>query len=196
MSARVLRTIHVDTERGWRGGERQAFWLAERLARLGHRAVIAARPGEPLATRAGAAGIATIPLSPFAEMDALAAVRLRGAIMRERADIVHAHTGHAVALAALATMGTRARMVLTRRVSFPLKRNPASLWKYARADAMIAVCRATADALVASGIESARITVAYSGVDLTRVIPPASAETLASLGVKAGAPLVVMVAAL
>ncbi|MBK5187587.1 MAG: glycosyltransferase family 4 protein [Gemmatimonadaceae bacterium] len=61
---------------------------------------------------------------------------------------------------------------------------------------MIAVCRAAADALVASGIESARITVAYSGVDLTRVIPPASAETLASLGVRAGAPLVVMVAAL
>jgi glycosyltransferase involved in cell wall biosynthesis len=87
-------------------------------------------------------------------------------------------------------------MVLTRRVSFPLKRNPASLWKYSRADAMIAVCQATADALVKSGIESARITVAYSGVDLTRVISPASPETLASLGVRTGVPLVVMVAAL
>ena len=188
--------VHVDTERGWRGGERQAFWLAERLMWKGHRSVMAVRPGEPLAKRAEAAAIPIVPLSPFGEMDVLSALSLRSAIVHEQADIVHAHTGHAVALAALATVGTRARMVLTRRVSFPLKRNPASLWKYARADAMIAVCRATADALVASGIESARITVAYSGVDLTRVIPPASPDTLISLGVKPGAPLVVMVAAL
>jgi glycosyltransferase involved in cell wall biosynthesis len=192
----VLRVVHVDTERGWRGGERQAFWLAERLVRKGHRSVMAVRPGEPLAKKAEDVGLPIVPLSPLGEMDIMAAMSLRRAIVHEEADIVHAHTGHAVALAALATIGTRARMVLTRRVSFPLKRNPASIWKYARADAMIAVCRATADSLVASGIESARITVAYSGVDLTRVIPPASAETLASLGVTPGAPLVVMVAAL
>lgn len=196
MSTRPLRIVHVDTERGWRGGERQAFWLAERLVRLGHHSVMAVRPGEPLAERAREAKLPIIPLAPFGEMDMLAAMTLRRAIVNENADIAHAHSGHAVALAALATMGTRARMVLTRRVSFPLKRNPASLWKYARADALIAVCRATADSLVASGIESARITVAYSGVDLTRVIPPASSETLASLGVRVGAPLVVMVAAL
>lgn len=196
MSTRALRVVHVDTERGWRGGERQAFWLAERLARQGHRSVLAVRPGEPLAEKAIAASLPTISLSPIAEMDVMAALTLRRAIVRENADLVHAHTGHAVALAAIATIGTRARMVLTRRVSFPLRRNPASLWKYSRADAMIAVCQATADALVKSGIESARITVAYSGVDLTRVIPPASMETLASLGVKTGAPLVVMVAAL
>jgi L-malate glycosyltransferase len=196
VSTRALRIVHVDTERGWRGGERQAFWLAERLVRLGHHSVMAVRPDEPLAKRAEEAKLPIVPLSPLGEMDVLAAMSLRRAIINENADIVHAHSGHAVALAALATMGTRARMVLTRRVSFPLKRNPASLWKYARADAMIAVCKATADSLVASGIESPRITVAYRGVDLTRVIPPASAETLVSLGVRPGAPLVVMVAAL
>jgi glycosyltransferase involved in cell wall biosynthesis len=196
MTATSLRVIHVDTERGWRGGERQAFWLGERLARRGHRSVMAVRPGEPLAARVAEAGLPILPLKPHSEVALLSAMRLRRAILREDAHIVHAHTGHAVSLCALATMGTAARMVLTRRVSFPLKRNPASLWKYARADAMIAVCKATADSLVASGIESARITVAYSGVDLTRAIPAASPETLSSLGVRPGAPLVVMVAAL
>ena len=196
MSAAPLRVIHVDTERGWRGGERQAFWLGERLARRGHRSLMAVRPGEPLAARVTEARLPTLLLKPHSEIAFLSAMRLRRAIVRERADIVHAHTAHAVSLCAMATMGTNARMVLTRRVSFPLKRNPASLWKYARADAMIAVYKATADSLVASGIESARITVAYSGVDLTRAIPPATPETLSSLGVRAGAPLVVMVAAL
>ena len=196
MTTESLRVIHVDTERGWRGGERQAFWLAERLVRRGHRSVMAVRPGEPLAQRSADASLPILPLSPHSELAVISALSLHRAIVRERAHIVHAHTGHAVSLAAMGTMGTKAQMVLTRRVSFPLKRNPASLWKYARADAMLAVCKATADSLVASGIESARITVAYSGVDLTRAIPPATPETLASLGVRAGAPLVVMVAAL
>jgi L-malate glycosyltransferase len=196
MTARAMTVVHVDTERGWRGGERQAFWLAERLVRLGHRSLMAVRPGEPLAARVQGIGLPVIPTAPRSEADVLAALRLRRAVVRARADIVHAHTGHAVALAALATIGTRARMVLTRRVSFPLKRNPASFWKYARADAMIAVCQATANSLVASGIESARITVVYSGVDLTRVILPASADALTAIGVRPGAPLVVMVAAL
>ena len=118
-------------------------------------------------------------------MDILTAMTLRRAIIqRGRGHRARAFRACRGACGARDSIGTRARMVLTRRVSFPLKRNPALLWKYARADAMIAVCRATADSLVASGIESARITVAYSGVDLTRMIPPASPETLASLGVK------------
>ena len=177
-SARLTSTPSAD------GGRRATGLLARRTAgALGHRSIIAVRPGEPLAASRRRRA-RDVPLSPFAEMDVLAALRLRRAIVDEMRTSCTRTTGHAVALAALATMGTRARMVLTRRVSFPLKRNPASLWKYARADAIIAVCQATADALVASGIESARITVAYSGVDLTRVIPPASPETLASLGVK------------
>ena len=44
-----MRILHIDTERGWRGGERQALWLARELRRRGHVSIVAARPGEPLA---------------------------------------------------------------------------------------------------------------------------------------------------
>ncbi|HEX6537386.1 MAG TPA: glycosyltransferase family 4 protein [Gemmatimonadaceae bacterium] len=193
---RPLTVVHVDTERGWRGGERQAFWLAEGLRRLGHRSIVAARPGEPLAQRAAAAGLEIFPCAPTSELDPTAALRLRTLLRRERVDLVHAHTAHAVALAALATLATDTRMVLTRRVSFPLKRNAASRWKYARADALIGVCQAAADSLLASGMDADRVSVVYSGVDLSRDVRPASRETLAAFGVRPGAPLVVIVAAL
>jgi L-malate glycosyltransferase len=193
---RRLTVLHVDTERGWRGGERQALWLAERLVRDGHRSIMAVRPGEPLAQRAAKSGLPVLPCEPVVEFDPFAALALRRAVLRERVDIVHAHTGHAVALAALSTLGTPARMVLTRRVSFRLKQNPASRWKYARADAIISVCQAAADTLVESGIDRSRIEVVHSGIDLTRNVTPASRETLAGLGIPEGAPLVVMVAAL
>jgi glycosyltransferase involved in cell wall biosynthesis len=186
----------VDTERGWRGGERQALWLAEALARGGHRSVIVARPGEPLAERAGTAGLPVLLVAPRSELDPLAAARVRRAIRESKAEIVHAHTGHAVALAALATVGTRARMVVTRRVDFALRRNWGTRLKFSRAAAVIAISRAVADVLVRGGMDPARIEVVPSGIDLRRTFAPAAPDTLAALGVPAGAPLVVQVAQL
>jgi glycosyltransferase involved in cell wall biosynthesis len=190
---RPLTVLHVDTERGWRGGERQVLWLVRTLARMGHRSLVAARPDEPLAGRVREAGVAVVPLAPRTEVDPLAALRLRAVVRREGVDVVHAHTGHAVTPAALATVGTGVPMVLTRRVDFPLKRNPGTRWKYARAAAVIAVSQAVAESLVRSGVARERITVIPSGIDLSRTFVPASAETLASLGVPPGARLVAQV---
>ncbi|HEU4564833.1 MAG TPA: glycosyltransferase family 4 protein [Gemmatimonadaceae bacterium] len=191
-----LTVLHIDTERGWRGGERQALWLAAGLAARGHRSLVAARPGEPLAARAAERGLEVVPCEPFSELDPLAAARLRRVIRRARVDIVHAHTGHAVALGALARRGTGARLVLTRRVDFPLKDNLGTRWKYRQADAYIGVCGTAAESLVRAGLDPARVHVVHSGVDFSRRVVPASRETLAALGVRAGSPLVVQVAAL
>ena len=188
--------LHVDTERGWRGGERQVFWLARELARAGHRSIVAGRPGEPLLERAAADGLETVPCEASGELDVGATLALRRFVREEGVEIVHAHTGHAVSLGALSTLGTPARMVLTRRVDFRLRGNPFSRWKYARAAAVIAISEAVAGVLVASGIRRDRITIVPSGVDLSRLIEPAPPATLRALGVPPGAPLVVQVSAL
>jgi L-malate glycosyltransferase len=193
-----LTVLHVDTERGWRGGERQAVWLARELGALGVRSIAAGRSGEPFLARVAEAGVPTVACNPWGsgEVDVVAALRLRGVVQREAIDIVHAHSAHAVTLGAAATMGTAARMVVTRRVDFPLRANAGTRWKYARAAAIIAISRAVAQVLVASGVPAERVTVIPSGIDLARGVEPASAETLASLGVPLGAPLVVQVAQL
>jgi len=196
LRAVTLRVLHIDTERGWRGGERQAFWLAGELARRGHRSIVAARPGEPLARRAAEAGLDVVSCNPFGELDPRAALQLRAAIRRERVDVVHAHTSHAVAAGALATIGTRIPMVVSRRVDFPLRANAGTRWKYGRAAAIIAVSEAVQRVLVASGINPSLITVVPDGVDVHRAAAPASTETLTNLGVQPGAPLVVQVAQL
>ena len=196
--AGALTVLHLDTERGWRGGERQALWLAEGLAALGHRSLVAARPEEPLAERAAAAGLSVVPCRPWGsgELDLAAAVALRGVVGRYAVDVVHAHTGHTVTLGALATAGTGVPLVVTRRVDFPLRRNLGSRWKYGRAAAVIAVSDAVGRVLIAGGMAAERITVIPSGIDLRRRVAPASGETLRSLGVPGGAPLVVQVAQL
>src|SRR5437867_3755431 len=101
---RPLTVLHIDTERGWRGGERQVFWLAQSMAKQGHRPIVAAKPGEVLATRATAAGLEVTTCDARGELDLRAAVRLRGVIGRSSVDVVHAHTAHAVTLGAFAVL--------------------------------------------------------------------------------------------
>ena len=193
----VPRTVlHLDTERGWRGGERQALWLAQALDRARYRSIVIARPAQPLAARAVAAGLDVAFLRPFSEVDPFAALALRRMIRKYQAVVVHAHTAHAVALAALGAFGTNARLVVTRRVDFRLRSGALSRWKYGRANALIAISRAVAGALVASGIPDNRIEIIPSGIDLTRQIDPVPPATLASLGIPPAAPLVIQVSQL
>lgn len=191
-----MRILHLDTERGWRGGERQALWLSTELARRGHFSVIAARARHALAQRVHDAGMPVVNCSPRFEGDPLRVYRMRRAILRFDVELVHAHTGHDVTLGALAIIGTRARLVIARRVDFRLRDNPGTRWKYSRASAIIAVSQAVAAVLVASGVDRWRIQVIPDGVDVHRAIEPASAETLAALGVPRGVPVAVQVAQL
>ncbi|MGH7620108.1 MAG: glycosyltransferase family 4 protein [Gemmatimonadaceae bacterium] len=192
----TLRILHVDTERGWRGGERQTLWLAAELARRGHVSVVAARAGEPLAERAAAAELDVVDCSPVSELDVRAAWRLRRVVRERRIDVVHAHTAHAVAVAGIATLRTTVPLVVARRVDFRLRTNVGTRWKYGRAAVIVAVSRAVARVLEESGVARDRIRVVPDGVDVHRLVTPASRETLAELGVPAGAPLVVQVAQL
>lgn len=192
----TIRVLHVDTERGWRGGERQTLWLAAEMARRGHESVVAARLGEPLAARASAAGLSVVDCRPVSELDPRAAWRLRREILSRRIDVVHAHTAHAVAIGAMATLATGVPLVVARRVDFPLRGNAGTRWKYGRAARIVAVSNAVANVLVAGGVARSRIDVVPDGVDLRRTVEPATAATLAACGVAPNRPLVVQVAQL
>jgi L-malate glycosyltransferase len=196
LRAVTIRVLHVDTERGWRGGERQALWLARELANRGHVSVVAARRDEPMSARAADAGLPVVDCAPATELDPRAAWRLRREILTRRIDVVHAHTAHAVAVGAMATIGTRVPLVVSRRVDFSLRRNAGTRWKYGRAAVIVAVSNAVAEVLVSGGIARDRIVVVPDGVDLGRGVEPASSDTLAACGVAPNSPLVVQVAQL
>src|SRR5690349_11105854 len=191
-----MRVLHVDTERGWRGGERQAFWLARELARRGTDCTIAARADEPMGIRSAKAGLRVVDFGPATEFDPIAAWQLRREILARGIDVVHAHTAHAVAFGALATIGTGARLVVSRRADFPLRANVGTRWKYGRAAVIVAVSNAVADVLAKGGVARKRIAVVPDGVDLAREVEPAPPPVLAECGVRGDGPLVVQVSQL
>jgi glycosyltransferase involved in cell wall biosynthesis len=191
-----LRSVHVDTERTWGGGQRQVAWLAAGLVRRGHAACVMARPGSRYAEELRGSGAELAPLAPVAEWDLLAAARIRAVARRFGAGVVVAHAAHAAALAAFATVGTDLRLVVTRRVAHPLRRSALSRWKHRRADLIVAVSLRVRDTLLADGVDGERIRVVYSGVDLGRPALPAAAATLRALGLDPGLPIAVMVSSL
>jgi glycosyltransferase involved in cell wall biosynthesis len=64
-------------------------------------------------------------------------------------------------------MRCRPKVVASRRVSFPL-RSALSLWKYRRADAVVAVSGEIREGLLAQGLGESRVWTIHSGVELAR----------------------------
>jgi len=165
--------LHVNTERGWRGGEAQTLLLARGLRKLGHRCHLAVPPGSPLEIRARQEGLPVTPLAVRGEFDLAAAIRLANLLRALRTDLVHYHTSHAITLGTLASFfAGRRKTVATRRVSFPLARNPLARFKYTiRVDRIIAVSDAIREALSVAGVPRERVSVIHSAVDLGRFDP-------------------------
>jgi hypothetical protein len=126
-----MRLLHIDTGRGMQGGQWQALYLLSGLRGRGWDCLLLAR-GE-LAAEARQRGI-QVEDSSFRN------------VFRHcrRAELVQAHDAraHTLAVAACAP-----KLIVSRRVAFPVKQNALSKFKYARADRFIAVSRYVAQGL-------------------------------------------------
>lgn len=166
-----LKTLHIDTERTWRGGEQQTIFLVKGLIKLGHAATIVCPPDSPLALKAKEAQIETQELKMRGEADIIAILKLAFLLNQSTYDIVHMHTSHAHTLGVLAVLfsGVRAKRVVSRRVDFSIKKHYTSHLKYLwGVDRYIAVSNAIKDVLIKDGIPSEKIAVVHDGIDLSR----------------------------
>ncbi len=163
---RGLRILHVDPERAWGGGEDQVWGLVRHLTTGGHRVAVAADPRGRLWEVARAAGVDLRALRVRNGFDVAAAVRLRR--WAGEMDVVHLHTARAHALCLLLGSGG-GRRVVTRRMDYRPRPAPYARLLYNRCvDHVVAISSAIRDVLLAVGVESGRVSVIPSGVDVRR----------------------------
>lgn len=159
------RVIHLDDGRSWRGGQHQVFLLAGELAARGVAQRLVTPPGAPLGDRARLLGIDVVEFEFGSELDWFGPRRLAERLAPFAPNIVHAHTGHAHALALRVGRRLGARVVSTRRVDFAIGRNYFSRRKYrAAGQHFIAISEAVRRVLIDGGVDPARIDVVRSGV--------------------------------
>ena len=196
----MLRVLHVDSGRVYRGGQNQVRLLTRELARepdVEQRLVT--RRGSELARRVAAARVPVHEVPWTIGLDPRAWWRLFLHVKAFQPAIIHAHDGHALGIATWAGAWLKhdaaaPRLIATRRVVFAVRRASALY----RADYIVAISEAVKAALVAAGVPPAEIGVVRSGIDPDEVRAAAAVPfgLRTRLGLPPGTPIAVNVAAL
>ena len=136
-----MRILQINLERGWRGGERQTLLILQGLQSKGHEVELLARTGSALAQRAAAAGLSVRVCAGAAGLASFLLCHGR------RHDVWHAQTAQAMSVAAALRPVLRVPLVFTRRTAFAGRGGMRSRrWKWSRADALVAISEAAAQA--------------------------------------------------
>jgi len=163
-----MRILHLDTGKGWRGGQRQVFFLHQSLLSLGIDSLAVAQERGELYRRLPDP---KIPLTCRGEWDLAAAFRLARMFRQFSPDVAHAHDAHAhtlLLLASLLVRRSRPKLVVSRRVDFPIAGSRWSRWKYQsrQVGKIITVSYGIREVLIRDGISEERIRVVHSGVPI------------------------------
>lgn len=134
---------------------------------------VACPPGSVLAARATAAGLPVLALPAGGPFSPSTVSRLARLVREHRPRLLHAHTSHTHTLALLGATGTPARVVVTRRVDFPVGRGPVGRAKYRRVTRLAAVSAGVKGVLQAGGAPAEKVDVILDGIDF----PPLDAAT-------------------
>ena len=188
-----MRILHVDTERGWRGGEQQLFYLVKGLKERGFDQAVACRVGDELEKRCREIGVEVIPLKGNQTSDCL-----RLGAVGKRFDVIHAHSAKAHTVSALSKRFHRKPVVYTRRVDYSPKRNAVTRLKYRLTDRVVAISEAVKNVLERElPFLKGKVSVIPSAVDVDeikrKVNPERVEEIKRELG---GKPLIGTLAAL
>jgi L-malate glycosyltransferase len=164
-----LTVLHINTERGFRGGEIQTLYLIKGLAQRGHHNLLVVQKDSRLIKQAKQHSIVPIEINMRGEWDLIAAYQLRKLLKHHSPNVIHAHTGHATSLALMARTGKSLPVIFTRRVTLPIPKNPFARKKYNSVDGIIAVSHAVKAQLNENEVGSERICIAESGTDFSRL---------------------------
>ncbi|OFX17863.1 MAG: hypothetical protein A2Z18_04575 [Armatimonadetes bacterium RBG_16_58_9] len=196
---RLLKTLHIDSEMGWGGGQRQVTGLCCYLRDRGHEVKLVCRPGSELQAWASSEGIDAISVDMKCALSLATVFRMRSVIGRERPDVVHLHASKAHVLgSAAARLAGGGLGIATRRMQDPIR----MIWPNTSAyghwtDALVAISNTARDALLAAGVKPEKIHVIESGVDVdTFADAPSNPEFRAGLGVDDRIPIVCTTAVL
>jgi glycosyltransferase involved in cell wall biosynthesis len=195
----AIRVLHVDSERTWRGGERQVLELMRRQRAMGDEPHLAAPEPSALYRRARSEGFPGHGVPMRGTWDLASALRLASITRAIRPHVVHWHAARAHALGAIAArFAPGAKRVLSRRVDFRVRGSLGSRLLYSLpVEAIVAISEGVKEALVQSGIPRDRIRLIPSGIDFAPFETPFDrVAARARLGIAPEQVLAIQIAAL
>jgi len=130
-----MKILEINTEKTWRGGERQTYYNIKGFMEQGEEVTLIALKGYPLAKRVSELGVEVIEIESN-----LSAYRYLCSYGRKY-DVIHAQTAKAQSLAIFSKPFHKKPVVYTRRVDF-IPKGFISKFKYHKTDQVVAITNA------------------------------------------------------
>lgn len=126
-----MKVLHLSSENTWRGGEQQIAYLLEETEKRGIQPAVVCKQGSAFEIYLRSKGWQYFALPFKNSIDLRTAWSIKHICKAHKIDIVHLHSSKAHSIAILSVaLGNSSKLVLSRRVDFPLKDNLFSRWKY------------------------------------------------------------------
>ena len=198
--ARALTILHLAANRWWTGSADPVIRLVTGLGARGHRVLLGVVRGDRFEAKAREAGIEPLnglDLRPRGWPPPIVRDlrRLRGLLVQDAVDIVHAHHSHDHWLACLATVGLRRRVPVVRTFHNVRAVNSgrAARWLYRVTAAAFAVSRGIEARCREVGFPAARVVWTPGIADTRRFLPDTDGRAIRDEFALGGAPVVVTV---
>jgi L-malate glycosyltransferase len=168
---KYMHILQLVSEKSWRGGEQQVAYLLEELRQLGITCHVCCRKGSAFETYCQQNDFPYIALS-FSKIFPLpTALALKNYINHHQIQLVHMQASYAHTIGVLAHMlGATCKLVLSRRVEFPIGNTFLSKFKYnyPAIERIICISERVRNALPQNLRVSSKSVIVHSGIDLNR----------------------------
>lgn len=166
-----IRVLHIDSEKGWRGGQQQAAYLFERMHAMGFKTGMVSKPGSAMESYCKGKGLPFYLVFMHGELDISAGYRIAGLCRKHGFNALHLHSAHALATGLWAKMFFKdLHLIAVRRVDFHIKKNWFSRYKYTTSslDRIICISNGIKSVLCSDGIGEEKLVVIHSGVNIEK----------------------------
>ncbi len=169
MEKPAISVLHIDSEKGWRGGQQQAAYLFERMNAMGYHTGMVSKPGSVMESYCREKGLPFYPVSMRGELDVSAGVKIAALCRKKGFNILHLHSAHALATGLWAKLFFRKiHLIAVRRVNSPIRKNRFSRFKYTTAalDKIVCISDGIKGVLLNDNLNPEALVTIHSGVDL------------------------------
>lgn len=168
-----MAILHIDSERGWRGGQQQAIYLFEGLLENGFKTAMVCQPDSELHHYCEKKNLPCFPIRMRGEVDLVAAGKIAAVCREHGFKLLHLHSAHALATGLWVKLFHRKlKLIGVRRVDFHIKKNPFSRYKYMsrKVERHVCISENIKNVMLEDGVPPERLVTIHSGINTERFI--------------------------
>lgn len=158
MSKESMSIFHIDTEKGWGGGQNQVFLLITELLHRGYRNFLVTPQAGDLwnslsdIAESNPEKLTLIPVRQRNQIDLSGIFRILKSLRRQQDGIIHLHSWRGNLLSALASRLSGFPLVMTRRINKPLGSSSTFLVNRLKKVFLVAISDSVKQSLMTSGV--------------------------------------------